>query len=101
MLRAGATPLAEMKLTLHQVEGSSLHVVGFAATGMDGTFQLVTNEARGPLRLPGGEYRITLESNGSPVTIPAEFTKPEDTPLKITWTGREDSLVIETPLAVN
>jgi len=98
LLHAGSTGLAEIQLTIHPGDGSG--PLGFAPTGMDGTFELLTNQARGPLRLPPGDYRVTLESIGSPVVIPEKFTRPDSTPLKFTWNGSEKLLDLDAPLTI-
>lgn len=97
MLRSQGYPLAEMKVTLYQAEGSGFRLIGFASTGMDGSFQLVTKEARGPLKLPPGNYRYTLESNGSPARIPRAVLKPETTPLRLSWAADDAQLRLDVP----
>ena len=95
MLRAGGEQLAEMQLTLHQFENGTLRPVGFAVTGMDGSFELVTNEAKGALQLPPGLYRCTLESAGSPLKIPPALASAESTPLRVTWPTSDGSLNLD------
>lgn len=100
ILHAGAERLAEIQITVHQVDGAASKPIGFAATRLDGTFELVTNGAQGPLRLRAGDYRCTLESIGSPLPIPPEFTRPETTPLKVSWTDTENSLDLNVPALI-
>lgn len=91
----------DIQVTLHRVEGASSSPVGFAVTAADGSFQLVTNGARGALWLTPGEYRCTLESAGTPVQIPADYTRPDSTPLKISWSQSDQKLDLKVsfPLA--
>jgi hypothetical protein len=95
VLRSGQQMLAEVQVTLHRQEGSSWQYVGFADTTTDGTFELVTRGAAGPLVLPPGDYRATLESVGAPIQIPPVYTKPDSSPLAIRWSGSEGKLEIE------
>jgi len=85
-LRAKGSPLSEIQLTVNEVDGNGWHAIGFGVSDTDGKFELVTNGAHGPLRLPSGKYRFTLESVGAPLQIPQEYTKAETTPLDIDWT---------------
>jgi hypothetical protein len=87
--------LAEVQVTLHRQEGSSWQYVGFADTTTDGTFELVTRGAAGPLVLPPGEYRATLESVGAPIQIPPVYTQPDSSPLAIRWSGNEGKLELQ------
>lgn len=100
MLHSSAERLAEIQITIHQVNGATSKPIGFAATRLDGTFELVTNGAREPLRLRAGDYLCTLESIGSPLQIPPEFTRPETTPLKVSWAGTESSLDLNVPALI-
>lgn len=97
VLHSGPTLLSEIQINVHQVGESSTKLIGFGVAGMDGAFQLVSPGAAGSLRLALGEYRFTLESVGAPVVIPKEFTQPETTPLKVTWTGSEAKLDFDLP----
>ncbi len=96
-LRAGNDLLAEIQVTVHQVDGQSLRPIGFGVTDRDGWFELVTNGATGPLWLSPGDYRCTLESAGAPVQIPGEYAKAETTPLRISWSANSDELNLEIP----
>lgn len=97
-LHAGDTPLSEIQVTVHQMEADSFQPIGFGVPDADGYFRLVTTDATGPLFLPAGEYRCTLESIGAPVEIPQEYTKAETSPLKITWTESDQQLDLGIPL---
>jgi hypothetical protein len=95
ILRSGQQTLAEVQVTLHRQEGSSWQFVGFADTATDGSFELLTRGAAGPLVLPPGEYRATLESVGAPIQIPPVYTKPDSSPLAIRWSGDEGKLELQ------
>ena len=95
VLRAGGDVLAEVQVTVHQQDGAALKPIGFAVTGADGTFQLVTNEARAPLLLAPGEYRCTLESAGSPARFPPALSKAETTPLAVKWSAGDTTLNLD------
>ncbi len=88
---------SDIQVTAYQVEGSQLEQVGFSVTANDGTFQLVTNGARGPLRLTPGDYRFTLESVGPPIRVAKKYTKPDSTPLKVSWSAGDKSLDLDVP----
>lgn len=94
-LRVSGILLSETQVTVHRLEGGAYRPVGFGITDSDGTFQLVTNGAKGPLRLVRGEYRCTLESAGAPVQFPIEYAKPETTPLKIVWSETDRNLELQ------
>jgi uncharacterized iron-regulated membrane protein len=100
VLRAGGDALAEVQVTVHQLEAGAMKPIGFAVTGTDGTFQLVTNKARAALRLLPGEYRFTLESAGSPARIPPALTKAETTTLQRKWTSGDVTLDLDVPYRV-
>jgi len=86
-LLAAGEPLSDVQLTVFQGEGSAFKPLGFGVTTTDGSFQLLQNQARGPLMLTAGDYRVTLESAGAPITIPKQYAKPETTPLRVSWNG--------------
>jgi hypothetical protein len=91
-LRDAFQPLAEIQVTVHRQEASAWQPIGTAVTAVDGTFELVTNGAQGPLLLEPGEYSCTLESVGSPLRLPLEYTKAETTPLKVPWSTSDSNL---------
>lgn len=97
VLHVGSVMLSDIQVTVHQVEGNSSKPIGFGVAGVDGSFQLALNEAKGPLTLAPGEYRCTLESVGAPVVILTEYTKPDTTPLKITWSASDRKLDLDIP----
>ena len=96
-LRVGSELLSDFQVTIHQVEGTTTEPIGFGVTGADGSFQLVTNGAQGPLWLSAGEYRCTLESAGAPLVIPKQYTQATRTPLKVTWPTGDEQLNLDVP----
>ncbi len=97
MLRAGGQPLSEVQVTVHQSEAGGWQPIGFGVATTDGSFELVTNGARGPLALAPGEYRCTLESVGAPVRLASDLTQPSTTPLKVVWSASDSRLNLEIP----
>ncbi len=95
VLRMGDELTSDIQVTVHQVDGDATRPVGFGVTALDGSFELVTNGAHGPLWLSPGEYRFTLESAGSPVPLPTEFARPESTPLAVAWSTDDCDLDLE------
>jgi hypothetical protein len=95
MLRMGDELTSDIQVTVHQVDGGSTRPVGFGVTSLDGSFELVTNGAQGPLWLAPGEYRFTLESAGSPVRLPGEFARPDTTPLAVEWSADDGDLDLD------
>lgn len=94
-LHARSLMLADLQLVVYRVEGGTPAPIGLAQTGTDGSFALVSNGAQGPLRLSPGEYRITVETAGSPARIPPAYARPESTPLQINWTAADRVLDLE------
>lgn len=94
-LHSSDAPLGEIQITIHQIDLDGTEPIGFAETRSDGTFELVTMGAAGPLRLVPGDYCCTLESVGAPISIPKEFTKSETTPMKITWSADDQLLDLD------
>src|SRR5580765_446568 len=82
VLQAGDELLGDIQITVHAKDGTAWKPLGFGVTAFDGSFELVTSGAKGPLWLSPGEYRCTLESAGAPVVIPLELTQADATPLK-------------------
>jgi hypothetical protein len=99
-LRDAGGQLSEMQITVHRSDGGAWHPIGFGVTADDGSFALVTNGAQGPLLLPPGDYRCTLESVGAPVQIPAEYVTADSTPLQVTWSAGSASLDLAVPVAL-
>jgi hypothetical protein len=84
-----------VQLTLHRQAGASWQAVGFADTAADGSFELVTRGAAGPLNLEAGEYRVTLESVGAPIRIPPQYAEPASSPLSVSWSTGDHALNVE------
>ena len=97
----GREPLIGIQVTVHQLDGESIKPIGVAASRLDGSFELVTMDGTGACQLLPGEYRCTLESVGAPVVIPAEFAKPETTPLKIALSDEEEAIDLKLPQIKN
>lgn len=95
LLRTAGKPLSDVQVTVHEVQSGATSPIGFGVTTTDGTFELVTNGAKGPLRLAPGEYRCTLESAGAPVKIPKAYAQPDTTPLKVSWSSENARLDLE------
>lgn len=98
VLHAGTETYSDMQVTVYRVEGGDLNRSGFAITKSDGTFELVSNDAEGPLVLTDGEYRCTLESAGAPLQFPRAYAKAETTPLKVTWLSSDVKLDLQVPV---
>lgn len=98
LLHTGSAMMSELQITVHLVEGSTTQPIGFGVTDSNGEFELVTNGAKGPLRLSPGEYRFTLESIGAPFVLPKEFTHADTTPLKLSWSADDKTIDFELPV---
>lgn len=96
-LLADSVPLGDVQVTVHQINQGSTEPIGFAVTAPDGSFELVTNGAQGPLWLSAGEYRCTLESVGAPVLLPKQYLDADTTPLKVVWSETDSSLELKIP----
>lgn len=88
-------PMSDIQITLHRFDGAEYQAVGFGVSDAEGRFQLYANGAMGPLWLPPDEYSCTLESAGSPIRIPPEYSDAESTPLKFSWQSNDGQLDIE------
>jgi hypothetical protein len=96
-IRIGGAPMSEVQVTVHQPVGSGWEAVGFGVAATDGSFELVTSGAAGPLALAPGTYRCTLESVGAPLAIAPQYTEPGTTPLEIAWPTSDGRLTIDIP----
>ena len=96
-LTGGNAPVSELQLTVHAQENGVWKPIGFAISTTDGTFELVTPGAQGPLELSPGEYRCTLESAGVPLVIPKPYLRPETTPLVVNWPTSSQRLDLSFP----
>jgi hypothetical protein len=99
VLRYHGKLLGDIQVTVYQVEGSHFEPIGFGITASDGSFHLVKNGARGPLRLSPGQYRCTLESAGNPLRIAAPFAHADTTPLVVSWSAGDKSLDLDAPIS--
>jgi hypothetical protein len=90
--------MGDVELSLYPADSPETRA-GFAVTTDDGWFQLVQEGASGRLLLPAGRFRVTVASAGTEWPIPADYTKPDTTPLEVEWGGGIGSLNID--LAVN
>ena len=95
ILRVDDEYVSDIQVTVHEVDGSSFQAIGFGVTDNDGIFRLVTNGANGPLTLPPGDYRCTVESVGAPIQFPTEYAQAKSTPLKISWSGEDRELELK------
>jgi hypothetical protein len=96
-LQIDGTPMSEVQLTVHQPAGTGWEAIGFGVATTDGSFELVTRGAAGPLALAPGTYRCTLESVGAPLAIAPQYTEPAATPLEIVWPTADGRLTIDIP----
>ena len=96
-LHVGRELLSDIQVTIHRVEGGSTEPIGFGVTRFDGSFELMTNGAQGPLWLTPGEYRFTLESSGAPVEFPKQYHQAATTPLKVSRSSAEETLDLKIP----
>jgi hypothetical protein len=96
-LQVGSGGMQDVQVTVHQLASGAWKPVGFGVTGSDGSFNLFQNGAKGPLWLGPGDYRCTLDSAGAPIAIPAEFAKPETTPLAAFVKSADEALDLKAP----
>jgi hypothetical protein len=96
-LTFGSAVSSDIKITIHRSAAGGFEELGFANTAVDGSFVLYNSGATEPLWLESGDYAFTLESIGPPVEFPDEFTKPDSTPLKVTWTSDMTSISLDAP----
>lgn len=80
LLTSDGQPLPDVQVTLHRPAGEP---IGYAVSGLDGTFEMIAADSSGSLQLPPGEYVVTLESVGFPVDLPRDYRNPETTPVRI------------------
>lgn len=96
VVHVGATTLPDILVRVFPAD--SADAVGFGITESDGAFELRKPNATGPLWLPPGEYRATIESVGpTRLVFPADYARPETTPLMVIWTGDDRVLDLEVP----
>jgi hypothetical protein len=92
--------MSDIQVSVHQLEGSAWTRIGFGVTDREGRFELLTEGAKGPLWLPAGEFRFTLETAGAPYQIPQEYGQAETTPLKVSRSGEKDELQLKVASAL-
>lgn len=83
VLTSGENPVADVEVVVYAAQ--SAERLGYAVTGPDGTFQLVTADGLGPLRLSPGSYVATLQSVGAPTRLPSDYLDRQSTPLRFDW----------------
>lgn len=89
------TAMSDMQITFYQEDVSPPKPVGFAISTGAGRFEVLQNGAAGPLYLPAGEYRCTVETAGAPIDLPKEYLDPNETPVMVNWTEDEPMLVVK------
>lgn len=92
-LESNGHPLGDFKITVYEFDNDSYNPVAFAVSKNDGSFKLIQHEVKGDFWLTTGESAFTIESIGSDVEIPKEYSTPKTTPLKITWNKGEELLL--------
>ena len=83
VLTTDGNPIPDVQLTVYAAGSDESE--GTAVTGSDGTFELVTPGATGPLELDTRSYMVTLESVGAPTDLPPQYLDRNSTPLKVEW----------------
>lgn len=94
VLMSDSNPIPDVLVRIHR--SGSGEPIGFGITRTDGSFELVTDDSRGPLNLPPGKYVITLESVGAPTDLPDSLRHVKSSRLQIDWSG-EDILRVNVP----
>jgi hypothetical protein len=92
------TAMSDMQITFYQKDVSESDPVGFAVSTGAGRFEMLQNGATGPLYLPAGEYRCTVETAGAPLDLPKEYLDPNETPVIVNWKEDEPMLVVKVEL---
>lgn len=96
-LTVGGVPVSDLQITFYRNDVSPPKEVGFGVTNSEGEFELFLPRATGPLHLPSGEYRCTVESAGAPVQIPDLYQSPEKSPLIVRWSSEGAPLKLSLP----
>lgn len=98
---AGTHPLKDVQITVYPDEPkgtADTQPLAFGITDDGGRFRLQSQGSLEVFVLPEGTYRITVESVGEFQLIwPAEFSSPQQTPLKKTWSSSDSELVLDVP----
>lgn len=79
-LTSGGVPLSQMQINAFNTTGE---MIGRGYLASDGSFELINQDQSGPLVLPNGTYRFTIESLGAEVLTPKQYTDPATTPLSV------------------
>ncbi|OYW24862.1 MAG: hypothetical protein B7Z55_00955 [Planctomycetales bacterium 12-60-4] len=96
VVHSGSVHLADVHVQLFDRDNRP---VGFGTSGANGALELRQPSATGPLWLTPGEYRVTVESVGAvPLRFPAEYTRPESTPLIVHWSSNDQILDLDLPM---
>lgn len=96
VLRSSTAGIRDVQVHVHRA--GDQQAVGFGITGEGGTFALYQTRAAGPLKLPPGDYLLTLESVGpEPIVLPPSCLKLQTTPLRVRWSGSERTLELTLP----
>lgn len=91
-------PLADVQVTICKLVGDTKTIHGVGVSRLDGRFELVLPDGKGPLWLEPGDYIVAAESVGSiPLAWEQPIGDPELTPLSVRWAGGGGELVIEIP----
>jgi len=96
-LRFGSQTIGDLVVVLHRGTGTTFEQVGFGRTSNAGEFQLVVQGKEEPLLLPPGDYVVTLESLGPPITFPKEYIMADNAVLKVSWTDSSAQLDLQAP----
>lgn len=96
-LMIGDKTMSDMQITFYKKDVSPPEAVGFGVSTEAGRFELLLNGAKGPLYLPTGEYRCTVETAGAPIELPKEYLRPDQTPVIVNWTAGDPSITINLP----
>ena len=97
VLKIEGQPVPEIQLKVYSGPVDSLEFRGFAVTQPDGHFGWLLPEARGPLWLPSGEYRVTVESIGPPIKLPSTYRDAKLTPLVVHWDDSQPTWNLDIP----
>jgi hypothetical protein len=95
VLHFNGEPVADIRVTVNQVDRKGIKPLGYGVTKADGTFQLLTHAGRAGLKLTPGNYCCTLKAVGAPVRIPNHYAEVNTTPLKVSWSERDTNLDLQ------
>lgn len=96
VVRAGDVAIDGVEVKIYDQATATL--LGLGTSGPDGTFNLVTPAAAGPLNLTSGEYVATLEAVGPDVPkLPAGSLDFRTSMLKISRASDSEPIEIKLP----